>query len=48
MTTEKYGHSLEFLQSIDLAGKEEEGVHKQHSLFQPWNLIYPIKDANGW
>ncbi len=42
MTT-GYGHSLKFLEEIDLAGKDG----KQHPIFQSKNLIYTIRDEDG-
>ncbi len=41
--TKEFGHSLEFLEQIDLAGKDG----KQHAIFQPHCLIYPIRDEDG-
>jgi DNA primase len=41
--TNRYGHALEFLTEIDLAGKDG----KQHLIFQPQNLIYTIRDEDG-
>jgi PAS domain-containing protein len=41
--TKEYGHSIEFLEQIDLAGKDG----KQHSIFQPHCLVYTIRDEDG-
>lgn len=45
--TKGYGHVLEFLMEIDLAGRNKEGEHRPHMLFQPQNLIYTIRDEDG-
>jgi len=41
--TKHYGHKLEFLEKIDLAGKNG----KKHQLFHPNNLIFTVRDENG-
>jgi DNA primase len=42
-----YGHKLEFLMEIDLAGVDKTGKPRQHYIFQPGNLIYTIRGVDG-
>lgn len=45
--TKGHGHTLEFLMETDLAGRDKDGNHRPHMLFQPQNLIYTIRDEDG-